>query len=102
MPGNMNQLMQQAMEMQVEMQQRREDLLTKTFEGSSGGGVVTAVVRGDGTVDRVTIDPSVLDDAEMVGDLVVAAVNRALDALNQEATAGLGSLSGMDLGGLLG
>ncbi len=101
-PGNMNQLMQQAMQMQAEMQQHREELLTKTFEGSSGGGVVTAVVRGDGTVDRVTIDPEVLDDAEMVGDLVVAAVNQAIDALNREAAAELGSFGGMDLGGLLG
>jgi DNA-binding YbaB/EbfC family protein len=102
MPGNMNQLMQQAQRMQVEMQQRRAELLTKTFSGTAGGGVVSAVVRGDGSLDRVTIDPSVLDDAEMVGDLVVAAVNQALDALNREAGEGLESLGGLDLGGMLG
>ena len=94
--------MQQAMQMQAQMQEQREELLTKTFTGSAGGGVVTAIVNGDGTIDRVTIDESVLDDAEMVGDLVVAAVNQALAALNEEATAGLGSIGGMDLGGLLG
>ena len=88
--------------MQSEMQQQRAELLTKTFAGTSGGGVVTAVVRGDGSLDRVTIDPSVLDDAEMVGDLVVAAVNQALDSLNREAGDGLESLGGLDLGGLLG
>jgi DNA-binding YbaB/EbfC family protein len=102
MPGDMNQLMQQAMQMQAEMQRQREELLEQTFEGSAGGGVVTAVVRGDGTLDRVTIDPDVLDDAEMLGDLVVAAVNAALGALNEAATEGLGALGGMDLGGLLG
>jgi len=102
MPGNMNQLMQQAMQMQAEMQQHRDELATKTFEGTAGGGVVTAVVRGDGSVERVMIDPSVLDDAEMVGDLVVAAINQALSALNQEAAGGMGSLGGIDLGGLLG
>jgi len=98
----MNQLMQQAMQMQAEMQQHRESLVTKTFEGSSGGGVVIAVVRGDGKLETVTVDPSVLDDAEMVGDLVVAAVNQAFEALNAEAATGLGSLGGMDLDGLLG
>lgn len=102
MPGNMNQLMQQAMEMQAEMQQQREELLTRTFEGSAGGGVVTAVVRGDGSVERVSIDSEVLDDAEMLGDLVVAAVNQALASLNDAASEGLGSIGGMDLGGLLG
>ncbi len=102
MPGNMNQLMQQAMQMQAGMQQHRDELATKTFEGTAGGGVVTAVVRGDGSVERVMIDPSVLEDAEMVGDLVVAAVNQALSALNQGAADGMGSLGGIDLGGLLG
>jgi DNA-binding YbaB/EbfC family protein len=105
MPGNMNQLMQQAMEMQAEMQRQREELLERTFEGSAGGGVVTAVVRGDGTLDRVTIDPDVLDDAEMLGDLVVAAVNAAVGALSEAAADGLGSLGDLDLGdlgGLLG
>ncbi len=102
MPGNMNQLVQQAMQMQAEMQQHREELATKTFEGTAGGGVVTAVVRGDSSVERVTIDPSVLDDAEMVGDLVVAAVNQALSALNEETADGMGSLGEIDLGGLLG
>jgi len=102
MPGDMNQLMQQAMQMQAEMQRQREELLERTFEGSAGGGVVTAVVRGDGSIERVTIAPDVLDDAEMLGDLVVAAVNAALGALNEAATEGLGSIGGMDLGGLLG
>lgn len=98
----MNQLMQQAMQMQAEMQRQREDLATRTFEGSAGGGVVVAVVRGDGTLERVIIDPDVMDDAEMLGDLVVAAVNAATGALNAAASEGLGSIGGVDLGGLLG
>lgn len=102
MPGNMNQLMQQAVQMQAEMQRRRDELATMTFRGTSGGGVVEAVVRGDGSIERVTVDPSVLDDADMVGDLVVAAVNQALEALNRETAEGVGDLGGLDLGGLLG
>lgn len=102
MPPNMNELMQQAMQMQAEVQRQREELATRRFESSVGGGMVSAVVRGDGSVERVTIDPSVLDDAEMLGDLVVAAVNQALAMLNETAADGLGSIGGMDLGGLLG
>lgn len=102
MPSSMNQLMQHAKQMQAEMEQQRAELLTKTFVGTSGGGVVSAVVRGDGSLERVTIDPEVLDDAEMVGDLVVAAVNQALEALHSEAGGGFESLEGLDLGGLLG
>ena len=102
MPGNMNQLMRQAMQMQAEVQRKREELATQTFESSVGGGLVTATVRGDGSVERVTIDPSVLDDADMLGDLVVAAVNQALAALQTSAAEELGDVGGMDLGGLLG
>jgi len=102
MPGNMNEIMQQAMQMQAEMQRRQEELLTRTFEGSAGGGVVTAVVRGDGSLERVTIDPDVMDDAEMLGDLIVAAVNLAQAGLSDAASEGIGALGDMDLGGLLG
>jgi DNA-binding YbaB/EbfC family protein len=98
----MNQLMQQAMQMQAEMQQHRAELAEQTFEGSSGGGVVTATVRGDGTLERVTIEPAVLDDVEMLGDLIVAAVNQAMAAVGKAAEEGLGSIGGMDLGDLLG
>lgn len=102
MPGNLNQMMQQAMQMQAEMQRHQEELATRSFEGSAGGGVVTVIMRGDGSLDRVTIDPGVLDDAEMLGDLIVAAVNQAQSALAEAAAAGMGSIGGMDLGGLLG
>jgi DNA-binding YbaB/EbfC family protein len=108
---DMQQLMQQAAQMQAEVQRRQAELAEATFEGTAGGGVVTAVVRGSGELVSVTIDPAVLDpdDPEMVGDLVVAAVNQALKGI-QEAAAetmpalpDLGELGGLgDLGGLLG
>lgn len=75
------------------------------FEGSSGGGVVKATVKGSGEVLRVNIDPSVIDpdDAEMLGDLVVAAINSALTNVSEAANAQMGDITGgMDLGGLLG
>lgn len=105
MPKDMRQLMQQAQQMQQQMAAAQQELAEKTYEGSAGGGVVKAVVRGTGEVVSVTFDPEVLDpdDAEIAGDLVVAAVNQALAAMNADAESSMGGLAGgMDLGGMLG
>jgi DNA-binding YbaB/EbfC family protein len=104
---DINKLMQQAAEMQAEVQRRQAELAAATFDGSAGGGMVTATIKGTGELVSVTIDPAVLDpeDPEMVGDLVVAAVNAAHGAMAEEAGASLGidpeSLPDLgDLGGL--
>jgi len=105
MPNDMRRLLEQAQQMQSQLQQTQAELAERTYEGTAGGGVVTAVVRGSGEVVSVTFDPAVLDpdDPEMAGDLVVAAVNQALAAAHEDAAANLGGLAGgMDLGGLLG
>jgi len=105
MPKDMRQLMQQAQQMQQQLQQAQAELADKTYEGSAGGGVVKAIVKGSGELVSVTFDPSVLDpdDPEFVGDLVVAAVNTALRAAGDDAGSAMGGLAGgMDLGGLLG
>ena len=105
MPKDMRQLMQQAQKMQAEMQRAQQELADKTYEGTAGGGVVKAIVRGSGRLEQVVFDPSVLDpdDPELVGDLVVAAVNQAMEAMADEANSAMGGLTGgLDLGGLLG
>jgi hypothetical protein len=81
------------------------ELADKTYDGTSGGGVVKATIKGSGELVSVDIDPGVLDpdDAEMVGDLVVAAVNQAFLAMNAEAQSSMGGVAGgLDLGGMLG
>ncbi len=101
----MRQLMQQAQQMQQGLKQAQEEMARKTYTGTAGGGVITATVTGAGELVSVVIDPEVLDpdDAEMVGDLVVAAVNQARRAAEEEAVSALGGLAGgLDLGGLLG
>ena len=101
----MRQLMQQAQKMQEEMTKAQADLAERTYEATSGGGVVKATVRGSGELVSVDFDPSILDpdDPEMAGDLVVAAVNAALKMARDDAGAAMGGLAGgMDLGGLLG
>ncbi|MCB1246973.1 MAG: YbaB/EbfC family nucleoid-associated protein [Acidimicrobiia bacterium] len=105
MPKDMRQLMQQAQQMQQQMAAAQQALATKTYQGTAGGGVVTATVRGSGELVSVDFDPSVLDpdDADLVGDLVVAAVNQALIAMQADAEAAMGGAAGgLDLGGMLG
>jgi DNA-binding YbaB/EbfC family protein len=63
------------------------ELEEATVEASAGGGVVRAVVTGGQKVISVTIAPEVLaEDPEMVADLVVAALNEALDRSREMAT----------------
>ncbi len=105
MPKEMRQLMQQAQQMQQQMMAAQESLAAKTYEGTSGGGVVKATIKGSGEVVSVVIDPGVLDpnDPEMVGDLVVAAINQAYSAIQADAESSMGgATSGLDLGGMLG
>jgi DNA-binding YbaB/EbfC family protein len=99
----MRQLMQQAQQMQQEMMAAQRSLAEKTYEGTAGGGAVTAVVKGSGQLVSVSFAEGALDpdDPEMTGDLVVAAVNQALGAMAADAEQSLGGLAG-GLGGLLG
>ena len=80
--GNMAKMAQQ---MQAEMARVQAELDTLTVEGSSGGGAVTAIVNGHGELVSLTIDPEVVDpaDVEMLQDLVTAAVNDTLRQVKQ-------------------
>lgn len=102
---DMRQLMKQAQKMQEQLAAAQEELASRTFEGSAGGGVVTATVSGSHELISVAIDPSVVDpdDVEMLQDLVVAAANQAMRNASEAAGDQLGGLAGgLDLGGLLG
>lgn len=96
-------LQRMALQMQQQMARVQEELASATVEGTSGGGVVRAVVTGRQELVSVTIDPDAVDpsDVEMLQDLVVAAVNEALDASRALAEQRLGAVTG-GLGGLLG
>lgn len=104
-PPDMRQLMKQAQKMQEQLASAQAELAEREFQGSAGGGVVTATVKGSGQVLAVDIDPSVIDpqDPEILGDLVVAAINAALNSVSEVAAEQMGGLAGgLDLGGLLG
>lgn len=103
-PPDMRQLMKQAQKMQEQLMAAQEELATREFEGSAGGGVVKAVVNGSSELLSVQIAADVIDpsDPEMLEDLVVAAVNGALRQASEAAGAQMGGLDLGGLGGLIG
>jgi hypothetical protein len=100
---DMRQIMKQAQEMQEKLARTQAELAERRFEGSAGGGMVTAVVTGGPELVEIRISPEVVDpdDIEMLEDLVVAAVRQAMEEAVATANAELGGLAG-GLGGLLG
>jgi nucleoid-associated protein EbfC len=95
-------MLKQVQEMQAKMAKVQSDLESEQVEASAGGGAVKAVVTGAQKVVSVTIDPDLATDPEMLQDLVVAALNEALDKSRQVAaqrmqavTAGLGLPPGL-------
>jgi DNA-binding YbaB/EbfC family protein len=80
MPGGMAQLMKQANQMQSKMKKTQEELAKREYEGTAGGGAVSVVVNGDHFIVSTKIDAEVMKagDAEMLQDLIKAAVNDAV------------------------
>ena len=85
MKGGMNNLVRQAQQMQSKISKVQEEVGKKTIEASTGGGVVTAKVNGKQELLEVSIDPEVLDpeDVELVEEMVVGAVNQAMEAAGE-------------------
>lgn len=84
--ANIQNLMRQAQRIQAEMEEKKAQLDVTEFRASVGGGMVEVVMMGNRTIKSLTIKPEVVDpdDVEMLQDLVISAVN---DALNQIAKA---------------
>ncbi len=98
MRGNIAQLMQQAQKMQENMQRAQEELAKLEVTGSAGGGMVSITLTGRMECRSVKIDPGVLSDVEMAEDLVVAAINDAVNKVNAESQAKMsGATAGMPI-----
>ena len=92
MKGGIAGLMKQAQQMQANMEKAQEQLAQLEVEGQSGAGAVKVVMTCKHDVKRVTIDPSVMDDKEMLEDLIALAMNDAVrkaEATSQEKMAGV-------------
>ena len=77
---NMNNIMKQAKKMQEEMQKSQEELSSKEFDSTSGGGAISVKVTGEKVLKEIKIKPEVVDpdDVEMLEDLILTCVNEAL------------------------
>jgi hypothetical protein len=96
MKGGIGKLMQQAQEMQANMQKAQEELANMEVTGQAGGGLISVVMTGRHDVKRVSIDDSLMaDDKDMLEDLLAAAVN---DAVRQVESTSQEKMSGMTAG----
>ncbi|HZG16763.1 MAG TPA: YbaB/EbfC family nucleoid-associated protein [Candidatus Bathyarchaeia archaeon] len=100
---NMQQMMKQVKKMQDDMQKAQEALKEKIVEGSAGGGAVTVKANGHKQILDIAIKPEVIDpeDAEMLQDLVLTAVNDALRNVDELVNKEMGRFTGgMNIPGL--
>jgi DNA-binding YbaB/EbfC family protein len=99
---DMNQLFQQMGEMQEQMKKAQEELANETVEATAGGGMVTVIANGTGEIKQLKIDPKAIDPdyAEMLEEMILAAVNEAIRSAQSLTESKLGGLAGGALGGL--
>jgi nucleoid-associated protein EbfC len=102
-PGgiDLNAMMKQVQQMQAEMTEAQEKLKDEVVEASAGGGIVKAKMSGDLRLLELAIDPEAIDpdDADMLQDMILAAVNEAIRSAQELAANRMGGLAG-GLGGL--
>ena len=89
-------MMQQLQQMQQQLAEAQQQLAEETVTATAGGGAISVTVTGDQKCTDVTIDPEFLEDmdAEMLQDLVLSAVNLALDKSRELAAEKMGPLAG--------
>ena len=101
---NMQQMMKQARKMQEQLAQTQEKLAHTEVSASAGGGSVKVTATGDLRLTSVTISPDAVDpdDVDMLQDMVLAAVNEALDSAQQLASQQMGAITGgLNIPGLM-
>lgn len=98
---DMQQLLKQAQDMQQKFQEAQSELEDKEFTGQAGGGMVSAVVNGKGSIKELDIDPEVVDsdEVEMLEDMIVSAIETATESAEEEKEE---VLDGMGPGGGMG
>jgi len=91
LPGNMQQIMQQAQKAQEKMQQK---IALIRVEATAGGGMVTVQMDGQKNLLSVKIDPEVAGDVEMLQDMVLAAASEAVKKVDGEIKQKMGGMLG--------
>jgi DNA-binding YbaB/EbfC family protein len=89
-------MVQQLQKLQQDMLSAQEALGDEVVEITAGGGAITVAITGHQRIQSITIDPEVVDpdDVEMLQDLIVAAVNEAIEKSQNLAAERMGALTG--------
>ena len=92
---NINSLMKEAKKMQADMEKSQEELASKEFEATAGGGAISAKVSGQKVLKEIKIQKDVVDpdDVEMLEDLILTCVNEALRKVDDAQAAQLGKFN---------
>ena len=93
---NMNAMIRQAQKMQDEITTLQEDIENREFSATSGGGAVSVVVTGKKIIKSLTINKEVVDpeDVEMLQDLVISAINEAVNQVESTTDTELSKITG--------
>ena len=99
--GNMSKLLKQAQEMQQQIEEVQGQLSDMIVEAESGGGMVTVKVNGKQEVLDISIDPEAMaEDREMLEDLIISALNKALSKAQTDSQEKMNSVAGGMMSGL--
>ncbi len=104
---DMRKMMKQAQKMQLELARAQEEIKDFTYAATAGGGMVEVVAKGDNTIESIAINPEAVDpeDVEMLQDMILAAVNDALNGVSEQSEARLSTatagMKGMNIPGLM-
>ena len=98
--GGMGNIMKQAKEMQAKMAKAQEEIKLLTDEGSSGGGLVKVCINGEKEIISITIDEEILkEDKDVIEDLMLVAVNQAINNITKKTEDKMNAATGGMLGG---
>src|SRR6185503_16210472 len=102
--SSIGKLMKQAARIQRQMEEVQAALAARTVEATSGGGAVKVVVKCDGTLGSIKIDPAAINpaDAQLLEDMILTATNTALAQAKEISTAEMGKVTqGFNIPGLM-
>lgn len=93
---NMNSMIRQAQKMQEQITELQNDIEERDFPATAGGGAVEVVLSGKKTMKSLTLKPEVVDpeDIEMLQDLIISAVNEAVNSIEQTTEEEMNKITG--------
>jgi hypothetical protein len=93
---NMNQMIKQAQKMQDQITELQEDIEARDFSATAGGGAVEVTLTGKKTIKSLTLKPEIVDpeDIEMLQDLIISAVNEAVNNIETTTEAEMSKITG--------